>query len=106
MTFSNAQWGAQFGNATIGAAFSALGTTVSPTQVLNDALQAFNKSEANWNKAASAPPYLNSVSGPNPGQVILTAEGLPSSVPINYTVSFVQGYASTSVTPRTSTVII
>ncbi|WP_293135856.1 hypothetical protein [Microcoleus sp. bin38.metabat.b11b12b14.051] len=106
MTFSNAQWGAQFENATIGAAFSALGTAVSPIQILSDALQAFNKSEANWNKAATAPPYLNSVSGPNSGQVILTAEGLPSSVPISYTVSLVQRYAPTSVTPRTSTVII
>lgn len=106
MTFSNAQWGAQFGNTTVGVAFSALGTTVSPIEILSDALQAFNKAEGNWNKTATAPPYLNSVSGPNPGQVILTTEGLPSSVPISYAVNFVQSYASTSVTPRRSTVII
>lgn len=106
MSFSNAQWGEQFQNITVGQAFSALGTAVSPIQVLNDALQAFKKSEVKWNQAATAPPYLNSVSGPNAGPIILTAEGLPVSAPINYAVNFVQSYKPSTVTSRTSTVII
>lgn len=102
--FSNAQWGAKFNNTTTGAVFSALGTTVSPIEVLEDAIAAYNKAEAVFNEAQTAPPYLNSVSNPSTGTIIFDPNGLPLQ-PITYQVNVLRSFGSAKSTPRTSPTI-
>jgi hypothetical protein len=104
--FSNAQWGTQFANTTVGAVFSGLGTTVTPIEVLEDSLNAYKKAQTTWNNQATAAPYLNSVAGPSNGQVILDANGQPLGQPLNYAVNVVRNYVPAKVAPRTSTTII
>lgn len=103
--FSNAQWGAQFSNTTVGAVFSGLGTTVSPVEVLEDSLNAYKKAQTIWNDGVTAAPYLNSVAGPNTGQVILDGNGQPLAQPLNYSVNVVRNFVPAKVAPRTTTIL-
>lgn len=103
--FTNAQWGVQFANTTVGAVFSTMGTLVSPIQILEDALSAYNKAETIFNNTASGPPYLNSVSNPAVGAPVMTSAGVPV-VPIVYTVNVDKSFINSKVLPRESTIII
>jgi hypothetical protein len=105
MEFSNAQWGTQFANTVTGAVFSSLGTGSTPIQVLEDALSAYNKAETAFNNAQTAPPYLNSVTGPITGTIIFGANGEPIQ-PINYQVNTLKAFSGTKITPKTSPTII
>jgi hypothetical protein len=99
--FSNAQWAVQFSNTTTGQAFAALGTTVTPIEILGDAIAAYNKAESVFNQNQSGPPYLNSVSDPSTGTIIFGADGAPLQ-PVSYQVSLVRSFGNPKTMPRTS----
>jgi hypothetical protein len=101
MEITKEQWTPQFGNSATGAVFSTLGTSVSPIEVIEDALNAYNKAEALFNAGRTAPPYLNSVSNPSTGTIIFGTDGLPIQ-PITYQVSVNKKFTSGKVSPRTS----
>lgn len=56
--FTHAQWAAKFENTTVGASFANFGTLVTPIEVLEDAILAYNKAETVFNLQQTAPPYL------------------------------------------------
>jgi len=99
--FSNTEWAAKFSNTTTGAVFSNIGTTVSPIEVLEDAISAYNKAETAFNEAQTAPPYLNSVSNPSTGTIIFDSNGFPLQ-PVSYQVNVLRSFGTVKSTPRTS----
>lgn len=103
--FSHNQWAAKFNNTTTGAIFASFSTNVTPIEVLEDAVAAYNKAETVFNEGQTAPPYLNSVSNPATGTVIFDANGTPLQ-PINYQINILRSFGSAKSTPRTSPTII
>ncbi|MEG4579365.1 hypothetical protein QUA71_06980 [Microcoleus sp. MON1_C5] len=103
--FSHAQWAAKFNNTTVGAEFAGFGTSVTPIEVLEDAVAAYNKAEIAFNETQTAPPYLNSVSNPATGVIVFDANGAPLQ-PVSYQVSVLRSFGSAKSTPRTSPTII
>lgn len=103
--FSNAQWAAKFNNTATGAVFASFGTAVTPIEILEDAVSAYNKAETAFNEGKTAPPYLNSVSNPATGAIIFDASGLPLQ-PVNYQINLLRSFGTIKSTPRTSPTII
>lgn len=103
--FSHAQWAARFNNTTVGATFASFGTNVTPIEVLEDAVSAYNKAETVFNLSRTAPPYLNSVSNPATGTVIFDDNGAPL-LPVNYQLNVLRSFGNAKSTPRTSPTII
>lgn len=100
--FSHAQWAAQFANTTTGNIFATnFGTAISPIEVLEDALAAYNKAETLFNETQTGPPYLNSVSNPSTGTIIFGADGAPLQ-PVTYQVNLLRSFGAPKSTPRTS----
>jgi hypothetical protein len=101
MDITKDQWLQQFGNTATAAVFNNLGTSVSPIEVIDDILTAYNKAEALFNAGRTAPPYLNSVSNPSTATIIFAADGSPIQ-PYTYTVSLDRKFTSGKATARTS----
>lgn len=101
MDITKEQWTRQFQNTATAAIFDNLGTSVNPIEVIEDALNAYNKAEALFNDGRTAPPYLNSVSNPSTGTIIFAADGLPIQ-PVTYQVSIDKKFSSAKATARTS----
>jgi hypothetical protein len=101
MDITKEQWTSNFNNSSTGAIFNTLGTSVTPIEVLEDALNAYNKAEALFNASRTAPPYLNSVSSPITGVVIFAADGSPIQ-PVTYQVNLQKTFTSAKATVRTS----
>jgi hypothetical protein len=103
--FSHTQWAAKFKNTIIGETFADFGTSISPIEILEDAISAYNKAEIDFNEMQTAPPYLNSVSNPAAGVVIFDSNGAPLQ-PINYQVNILRTFGNIKITPRISPTII
>jgi len=101
MEFSNSQWAAHFKNTTTGAIFADLGTTVTPIEVLEDAISAYNKAETIFNENQTGPPYLNSVSNPSTGTIIFGSDDAPLQ-PVTYQINLLRSFGNPKSTPRTS----
>jgi hypothetical protein len=101
MDISLNQWSQQFSNTVTGAVFSTLGTSVTPIEVIEDALNAYNKAETLFNASQTAPPYLNSVSNASTGAIIFAADGSPIQ-PVTYQVNLQKTFSSAKATARTS----
>lgn len=101
MDITREQWTQQFGNTATAAVFNNLSTSVTPIEVIQDVLEAYNKAEALFNAGRTAPPYLNSVSNPSTGTIIFAADGSPIQ-PITYQVSLDKKFTSGKATARTS----
>lgn len=99
--FSNLEWSSHFANATVGSVFANLGTTVTPMEILEDAIFAYNKAEKEFNDNRSAPPYLNSVSNPSTGTIIFDSDGLPLQ-PVTYQVNLLRAFGTPKSKPQTS----
>ena len=101
MDITKEQWTQQFSNTATAAVFNNLGTSVTPIEVIQDVLDAYNKAEALFNASRTAPPYLNAVSNPSTGTIIFGANGLPIQ-PVTYQVSVDRTFSNGKPTPRTS----
>ena len=101
MEFSNGEWGSQFKSTTTGAIFAALSTTVTPIEILEDAISAYNKAETIFNENQTGPPYLNSVSNPSTGTIIFGTDGAPLQ-PVTYQINLLRSFGNPKSTPRTS----
>lgn len=103
--FSNGQWAAKFNNTATGAVFANFGTAITPIEILEDAVSAYNKAETAFNEQQTAPPYLNSVSNPSTGVVIFDSNGLPLQ-PVTYQINVLRSFGSAKSVPQTSPTII
>lgn len=101
MDITRDQWTQQFGNTATAAVINTLNTSVTPIEVIEDMLTAYNKAETLFNNARSAPPYLNSVGNPSTGTIIFAADGSPIQ-PITYQVTVDRKFGSPKATARTS----
>lgn len=99
--FSNSQWSLHFANTSVGSTFADFGTTVTPMEILEDALSAYNKAEKEFNNNRSEPPYLNSVSNPSTGTIIFDSDGLPLQ-PVTYQINLLRAFGTPKSQPQTS----